>query len=250
MATHRTQPVTVTNPSGGHPWRKTISGVALLTFGFQGTAANAVNVPDTLTTNDVIDETVEKTGVESTLTGHVVLEKLKQPRFSPLRWQSSRSQTAVNLSLERLKQHRRELHSHSNDVEFQLLGLQQLLSLEPYSNSFADELLKENTLYQNKLEEVKTLEIDIHRALEQDNGADLNRLQLRLRNLDEELRTLAQQQLKQYVEQAQNVSSSGIWQEPMYHASLEWLMDYTHERHLLKARHKTLAQTMVAMAAE
>ncbi len=227
----------------------------MATLGLQGTAANAVNVsnavaPATGSTDEFVNTAEASRIVVEPKTGEPEAAGLF-PRFSALGWQSSSRQgSTVSLSVDRLKQHRRELHRRSNDVESQLLTIQQLLSMQSYGISFADRLLSEDEFYQSKLQQLTKLEAEIHNAIERDNQTQLRNLQYRLQRMDEDLRILAQKQLQQYIKQAQEQSLSGLWQEPMYHSSLEWLMDYTHERHSLKARQQTLAQTMVAMAAE
>lgn len=236
-------------------WRQTISGVTVLTLGFQGTAANAVNganqpLNPPNSQASLTHKSVEGTAVKEPVTnGLLAPESVQSPRFSAFGWRPilhSNQPSDLSLSIARLREHRRQLHRHSNDVEYQLLGIQQLLSLQAYGNSFADHLLTEHGGYQSKLQQVRHLEVDIHRAIEQDDATSLGQLQFQLQSLDQELRILAQQQLQQYIKQAPG--KSGLWQEPMYLASLEWLMQYTHERHLLKARQQTLAQTLVAMA--
>lgn len=237
-------------------WRQTVSGVTVATLGLQGAAANAIDVPsavfpaDSRPTDTFITIAETSPAEPATSEPEVVLI----PRFSALGWRpllsTSRQESPVSLSVERLKQHRRELHRRSNEVESQLLTIQQLLSMQSYGNSFADKLLSEDEFYQSKLQKLTKLEAEIHSAIEDDNQTQLRNLQHRLQQMDEDLRILAQQQLQQYIEQAQSQSLSSLWQEPMYNSSLQWLMDHTHERHSLKARQRTLAQTMVAMAAE
>ncbi|MBT9311911.1 hypothetical protein [Leptothoe kymatousa] len=314
MTNSATQFIPVSKLSAGtRRWQQTISGVTAVTLGFQGTVANATDVPLASVPADSATDIFVDRGFIEPVPAVVVPEgaaSVQQPRFSPLgtvpeetipveapppddsirlfpirhtggsqilerarfkapnggglgAWMSSsfllkndlqlrsnQPQPAVSLSVELLKHHRRELHRRSNAVESQLLNVQQLLSMPSYGNSFADRLLTEDEFYQSKLRKLQTLEAEIHTAIEQQDKILLEQLQHRLQRMDEDLRTLAQTRLQQHIEQAQGTSVSGLWQEPMYHSSLQWLMDHTHERHALKARQQTLAQTIVAMAVD
>ena len=247
-------------PSAQSPsWVPTTSGILALTFGLPGAAANALGeLPATFTAPDV--PTNELEGVNNASATEVdtpevspVGPMISRPRFSRLKLQAqkllrSRPSAAPTLSVERLENHRRDLHRRSNEVESQLLGLQQLLSIQAYGNSFADRLLAEDTAYQAKLQQLQTLEAELHGAMKQDDTATLNQLQNRLGQTDRELRQIAQDQLQRYIDQSQTNSTLGLWQEPMYQQSLRWLMEHTHERHQLNARHQTLARTLVAIA--
>ncbi len=235
-------------------WLQTVSGMAVLAVGLQGSTAHAeipVAIADKPTdgiTNadtDAVDDAVD---VSTSVAPAPV-----RPTFSPLtriqRLLNSDTRLAdTSLPANRLDDHRRGLHRRSNEVESKLLGLQQLLSIQSYGTSFADRLLDEDETYQTKLQQLQTLEADMHTALAQGNETGLNQLKNRLQQTDKELRQLAQNQLQQYVQQVQGESTLGLWQEPMYRQSLRWLMEYTHERHLIQARQQTLAQTLVAMA--
>lgn len=265
MARNQVQSADVTQPSTSallpSSWVQTVSGVAVLTIGLQGATTHAVAAPtgplstpsksvnDLAATHDIIDSTAtnEAATVEPTAA---------PPRFSQLRTQLQRvipknvtQPATISQSIARLESHRRELHHSSNEVESQLLGLQQLLSIQSYGTSFADQLLDENDAYQTKLQKLQRLEADIHRAIKQSDSVTLEQLQIRLRHTDGELRQIAQKQLQQYIiQQSQVNSASDLWQEPMYRESLRWLMEHTHERHLLKARQQMLTRTFVAIA--
>lgn len=242
-----------------HPWWQTASGVAILTVGLQGMAANAVGE---LPVTDVPDggESVPDAAVDIALetAPEIVAEVAPanpRPRFSQLMTRAQsliknepQQQSVANLSVARLEIHSRDLHRRSNQVEAKLLGLQQLLSLQSYGTSFADRLLAEDATYQAKLQQLQALETEIHGAIEQADSATLSQLERRLQRVDQDLRQQAQTQLQQYIERAQATSTLGIWQEPMYRESLLWLMEHTHERHLLKARQQTLARTLIAVA--
>ncbi|MEM8614923.1 MAG: hypothetical protein AAGF93_23160 [Cyanobacteria bacterium P01_H01_bin.105] len=242
-----------------HSWLPTASGMLALTVGLQGAAANAVGgVPFTESTESTnqhaVDITVETDLEVDTGTVTPVELALQQPRFSQLKSRAqqllkTQAAPAPNLSIVRLENHRRELHRRSNEVESQLLGVQQLLSIQSYGNSFADQLLNENDAYQTQLQQLQALEAKMHTAIEQSDMARLSQLQNRLQSTDQELWQIAQKQLEHYMEQAQTTSTLGLWQEPMYRESLRWLMEHTHQRHLLKARQQILARTLVAVAA-
>ena len=252
-----------TPPRSSHPWWQTASGVAILTVGLQGMAANAVGeLPITL--SDVPDGDGE--AIDAAATGDLEIDPdivaevapaSPQPRFSQFMTRAQgliknepQQQSVTNLSVVRLEIHSRDLHRRSNQVEAQLLGLQQLLSLQSYGTSFADRLLAEDATYQAKLQQLQALETEIHEAIEQADSATLSQLERRLQRVDQDLRQQAQTQLQQYIERAQATSTLGIWQEPMYRESLLWLIEHTHERHLLKARQQTLARTLIAVAPE
>lgn len=247
-------------PSG---WLQTVSGVAVLTVGLQGAAASAVDAPVVEIAEPTTDAAVETAAMETAADvaspAASIAPSAPQPRFSQWRRQvqklttrdiSSSAVSQISPSVVRLEKHRRELHRHSNEVESQLLGLQQLLSIQAYGTSFADRLLDEDDTYQSKLQELTALEADIHEAIEQADTVALSQLQARLQRSDQELRQIAQKQLQHYIQQAQDSSTMGLWREPMYQQSLRWLMEHTHERHLLNARQQTLARTLVAIAPE
>ncbi|MEM7065301.1 MAG: hypothetical protein AAF572_19335 [Cyanobacteria bacterium P01_B01_bin.77] len=254
-------------PVGTHPvgWLQTVSGVAVLTVGLQGAAANAVDAPiieaepptDAAVETAAMETAAMETAADVVYPASPIEPSAPQPRFAQWRRQVQKLTTRdipssavsqMSSSVVRLENHRRELHRHSNEVESQLLGLQQLLSIQSYGTSFADRLLDEDDTYQAKLQELTALEADIHRAIEQADMMALSQLQARLQYSAQELRQIAQQQLQQYIQQAQDSSTMGLWREPMYQQSLRWLMEHTHERHLLNARQQTLARTMVAIA--
>lgn len=240
-------------------WGKTISGLTILAVGLQGTTADAVGEQSLQSPDEGANakETgrLTKPFVERSAAVEPVAPETTQPRFAQwrIRLQAMVNQTVQqadeDLEIGHLENHRRELHRRSNQVESQLLELQQLLSLQAYGTSFADRLLEDDQAYQAKLQELRSLEADIHRALDRSDEARLKRLQFRLEQADRELRQQAQRQLRQYIAQAQMSSTLGLWQEPMYRESLKWLMEHTHERHLLQARQQTLASTLVAMTA-
>ncbi len=233
-------------------WLQTVSGMAVLAVGLQGSTAHA-ELPVSVTdepidgiTNADVDAVDNAVDVSTSVAPAPVW-----PTFSPLtRIQRLLDTRLADASLpaNRLDDHRRGLHRRSNEVESKLLGLQQLLSIQSYGTSFADRLLDEDATYQTKLQQLQTLEADMHTALAQGNETGLNQLKNRLQQTDKELRQLAQNRLQQYMQQAQGESTLGLWQEPMYRQSLRWLMEYTHERHLIQAQQQTLAQTLVAMA--
>ncbi|MEM9265740.1 MAG: hypothetical protein AAGA46_09465 [Cyanobacteria bacterium P01_F01_bin.13] len=248
-------------PRHSSHWLQTVSGMAVLTVGLQGAAANAdrpvplADGPAGVPTGDfTIPDAVADTVNSETDVIAPVAPAPARPKFSPFRLSIQnliRSDTQLSdtsLPVNRLDDHRRGLHRRSNEVESKLLGLQQLLSIQSYGTSFADRLLDEDDTYQTKLQQLQGLEADIHTALEQADDVALNRLQNRLQQVDRELQQMAQAQLRQYVERVQGESTLGLWQEPMYRQSLRWLMEYTHERHLLQARQQTLARTLVAIA--
>ncbi|ESA32342.1 hypothetical protein N836_27515 [Leptolyngbya sp. Heron Island J] len=230
-----------------------------LTCGLSGSAANALaELPATFATPEAPANELE--GVNDSTTevdppkAAAVEPAALRPSFSRLKLKAqkllrSQSPTAPTLSVERLEGHRRDLHRRSNEVESQLLGLQQLLSIQAYGKSFADRLLAEDAAYQAKLQQLQTLEAELHGAMKQADAATLSQLQNRLDQTDRELRQIAQTQLQRYIDQAQTNSTLGLWQEPMYRQSLRWLMEHTHERHQLNARQQTLADTLVAIAA-
>lgn len=230
------------------------SGILVLTMGLQTAAANAVGVssaPLTESTSSTSQQTVDASA--ETATGTVAPVAPAHPRFSQLKRRAQQLLTTqvtpvTNLSLTRLENHRRELHRRSNEVELQLLSLQQLLSIQSYGTSFADQLLNENEAYQAKLVQLQTVEAEMHTAIEQSDTAALSQLQNRLQRTAQELQQIAQNQLIEHIEQAQTTSTLGLWQEPMYRESLRWLMEHTHQRHLLNARQRTLAHTLVAIA--
>lgn len=261
MEHDQAQSTAIPNPSPAQSsgWLQTVSGVAVLTVGLQGTAASAVDAPVIEAGSDaaVKTATVEIANDVAYPVSAPIEPTAPQPRFSQWRQQVQKLTTRdipsstvsqVRQSVVRLENHRRELHRHSNHVESQLLGLQQLLSIQSYGTSFADRLLDEDATYQAKLQELTALEADIHGAIEQEDMAALSQLQIHLQRSDQELRQIAQQQLQAYIQQAQDSSTMGLWQEPMYQQSLRWLMEHTHERHLLNARQRTLARTLVAIA--
>ncbi len=231
------------------------SSMLVLTVGFQGTAANAVGdfpVPEPDKPMFESEATDASEDVNTDPVAAVEPTSIR-PRFSQLRVQAQRLikaevQPATNVSVVSLETHRRELHRRSNAVESQLLDLQYLLSIQAYGDSFADRLLDENEAYQTKLKQIQALETEIHEAIQQTDTAQLTQLQRRLKRIDQELRQTAQGQLQQHIAQAQVTSTMGLWQEPMYRESLQWLMEHTHERHLLRARQQTLASTLVAIA--
>ena len=241
-------------------WIPATSGILALTFGLPGAAADALGeLPETFTAPEV--PTNELEGVDRTSATEEEPPKLSPvepatsvPRFSRLKLQAQKllrspHSAAPTLSVDRLESHRRDLHRQSNEVESQLLGVQQLLSIQAYGTSFADRLLAEDATYQAKLQQLQTLEAELHGAMKQDDTATLDQLQNRLGQTDRELRQIAQAQLQRYIDQSQTNSTLGLWQEPMYRKSLRWLMEHTHERHQLNARQKTLARTLVAIAA-
>ena len=132
-------------------WRQTVSGVTLATLGLQGTAANAVDAPSTM---PPAEGSVDELMAVAEASPAIVEPKTREPevslipRFSTVGWphlrSTGRQEAPVSLSVERLKQHRRELHRRSNEVESQLLTIQQLLSMQSYGTSFADKLLSED----------------------------------------------------------------------------------------------------------
>ncbi|MEO1507922.1 MAG: hypothetical protein AAFU84_09765 [Cyanobacteria bacterium J06633_23] len=247
-------------PQPSHLWWQTASGVAILTVvGLQGMAANAVGeLPVTLSDRPDGDRETIDAAAAPEISPDIVAEVAPagpQPRFSQFMTRAQglitnkpQQQSVANLSLARLEIHSRDLHRRSNQVEAKLLGLQQLLSLQSYGTSFADRLLAEDATYQAKLQQLQALETEIHGAIEQADSSTLSQLERRLQRVDQDLRQQAQTQLQQYIERAQATSTLGIWQEPMYRESLMWLMEHTHERHLLKARQQTLARTLIAVA--
>lgn len=237
-------------------WIHTVSGITILAVGLQGTdamgklseqsfdespIANLGNIDLTDTFVEPIDSVVAPK--ESNLT---------QPRFSQFRVRvqaliSNNSSQSSRLSIiDHLEAHRRQLHRRSNEVELQLLDLQQLLSLQAYGTSFADRLLDEDEAYQSKLQQLQTLEAEMYGTIGQSNTAMFNQFKHQLQLADQELRDIAQNKLKKYIEHTQSTSTLGVWQEPMYLESLTWLMEYTHERHLLKIRQQTLMHTLLA----
>ena len=232
-----------------HPygWLPTTSGMLALTVGLQGAAANAIAATTLTPTKsaDITEQSQNTVAVSAPDTAALVEPAPIWPRFSRFKAQQPDN---THLLTMRLENHQRELHRRSNEVESQLLAVQELLSLEPYGTSFADQLLDDDTTYQTKLRQLRLLEADIHTALKHSDEASFDQLQNRLERTDRELRRLAQKQLRRYVKRAQRTSTLGLWQEPMYQESLRWLMERTHERHLLKARQQALVRTMIAMA--
>lgn len=234
----------------------TASGMLVLTAGFQNPGANAVSnapLPEQSEPTTELQQITNILADNDTPSVSPVEPNYMQPRFSQLKNQVQRlikadAQPAPQLSATRLENHRRDLHRRSNEVESHLLGVQHLLSIQSYGTSFADRLLEQDVTYQTKLQQIRTIETDIHIAIKQADAIKLEQLQKHLNRTDWELRQLAQNQLRQYVVQAQITSTSGLWQEPMYRESLRWLMEHTHDRHLLRARQQILARTTVAVA--
>ena len=237
-------------------WVHTVSSVTVLTVGLQGAAASAVSTPVVPLSEPGEEFAAEATAEVTAASVAPVEPAAVQPRFSQLRaqvqqvLQSNRQPPVANQAIARLENHQRALYRHANTVESQLLSIQDLLSIQAYGTSFADQLLEQNDAYQSKLQQLQTLETDIHVALEQADADSLDQLNHRLQFLDQQLRQMAQQMLTDHMEQAQRPSTFALWQEPIYRESLRWLMDYTHERHLLQVRQQTLARTLVAMAAD
>ena len=224
-----------------------------LTVGLQGAAANSDATVTQSETENPADQSEDNVDVSAPVeTTPVSVEAAPiWPRFSKFIQTRRPAKNATRpLAIARLERHQRELHRRSNDVESQLLAIQELLSLESYGTSFADRLLDDDDTYQTKLQQLHQLEAEIHTALKRSDETTVNQLKTRLQRAERELRRLAQNQLRRYIEQAQASSTLGLWQEPMYRESLRWLMEHTHERHLLKARQQILARTMIAIASD
>jgi hypothetical protein len=226
----------------------------VLTVGFQGTAANAVgDLPELNESTSGFEEAVN-VSADTNISPIASVETAPiRPRFSQLKAQVHRlikadAQPASKLPVIRLENHRRDLHRRSNEVESQLLDLQYLLSIQSYGTSFADRLLDEDETYQTKLQQIQTLEAEIHVAIQRADTVELKQLERRFYRTERALRKTAQTQLQQHIERSQSTSTLGLWQEPIYQESLRWLMEHTHERHLLRAREQTLARTLVAIA--
>ncbi|MEM1250942.1 MAG: hypothetical protein AAGI69_00820 [Cyanobacteria bacterium P01_H01_bin.21] len=234
-----------------NPWLSAASGMLALTVGLQGATANNDATVTLSETENPTDQSEDNVDVSAPVETTPVLPAPIWPRFSKLIQTRQPVKTETRpLAMTRLESHQRELHRRSNDVESQLLAIQELLSLPSYGTSFADRLLDDDDVYQTKLQQLRLLEAEIHTALERSDETTVNQLKTRLQRADRELRRLAQKQLRRYIEQAQATSTLGLWQEPMYQESLRWLMEHTHERHLLKARQQTLRRTMIATASD
>lgn len=259
MAQNRAQSTAISNcqpQRQSYKWLPTASGVLALTVGLQGNTTIAVGAlsassPELDHLTNQREDTIDVSADIETVSP--IEPPLQRPKFSQFKSRAQRLlktdvKSAPNLSLDRLQNHRRTLHRRSNEVESQLLSLQQLLSIQSYGTSFADRLLDEDDVYQTKLQQLQALEAEIHVAIEQADTVKFSQIQSRLRGIDQELKQLAQKQLQQYIAQAQTSSTLGLWQEPMYRESLRWLMEHTHERHLLKARQQTLARTLIAVS--
>ncbi|MDV3352962.1 hypothetical protein QGP82_30080 [Leptothoe sp. LEGE 181152] len=236
-------------------WLPTASGMLALTVGVQGTANALGEWPGFLgQSNTPINELGETdntaTAVDTNGTSSVE-PALLRPRFSQASPQAQQVRQAeappsFPKPITNLEDYRRDLHRRSNAVESQLLGLQQLLSIQAYGTSFADRLLVEDDAYQTKMRQLQSLEAELlQAAIAQADTATFNQIYVRLYNTDRELRRIAQMQLQRHIEQAQTNSTLGLWQEPMYVQSLRWLMEHTHERHQLQARQQTFTATMV-----
>ena len=254
MEQNRAQSTATTHclkPSQPLPWLPAASGLLALTAGLQGAAANAVgNITVTpLGVNNLTDQSEDSADAvpEEAAPAAPVMSSVR-PRFSGARAPQPVESRLVAMA--RLESHQRELHQRSNEVESRLLAVQELLSLQAYGTSFADRLLEDDTAYQAKLQQLRLIEAEIHTALGRSDTAAVDQLETRLQRTDRKLRLLAQNQLRHHIEQSQTSSTLGLWREPMYRQSLRWLIDRTHERHLLKARQQTLARTMIAIASD
>ncbi|MGD1951757.1 MAG: hypothetical protein ACFB14_19240 [Leptolyngbyaceae cyanobacterium] len=256
MQQNRAQSIAIPHclkPSQSIPyrWLSAVSGILALTVGLQGAAANSEATVTLSEAENLTDQSEDNVDVLVPIeaTPAPVEAAPIWPRFSRLIQTRQPVKTETRpLAMARLESHQRELHRRSNDVESQLLAIQELLSLPSYGTSFADRLLDDDDVYQTKLQQLRLLEAEIHTALEQSDETTVNQLKTHLQRTDRELRRLAQKQLRHYIEQAQATSTLGLWQEPLYQESLRWLMEHTHERHLLKARQQTLRRTMIATA--
>ena len=227
--------------------------MALLTVGVPGAIANIEGQPPAPASG----EAMVNTSAAVAPAGAAAIEPaIAQPRFSQLRARvngllsNPAPSSAPSLAAARLEDHRQKLNHRSNEVESQLLSVQQLLSIQSYGTSFADRLLAEDADYQAKLQQLQTQEAELHRALGQTDPTRLAQLRRRVQLTEQALQQRSQLQLQRHIEQAQASSTLGLWQEPMYLGSLRWLMEHTHERHLLKAQQQTLARTLIATAAE
>ncbi|EKV00722.1 hypothetical protein Lepto7375DRAFT_2854 [Leptolyngbya sp. PCC 7375] len=236
-------------------WLPVASGMLTLTVGVQGTANALGEWPGFLgqsnkPTSELGETDNTATAVDTNETSSVE-PALLRPRFSQASPQAQQvrpaeAPPAFPKPIRSLEDYRRDLHRRSNAVESQLLGLQQLLSIQAYGTSFADRLLVEDEGYQVKLRQLQSLEAELlQAAIAQADTATFNQIYVHLYNTDRELRRIAQTQLQRHIDQAQTNSTLGLWQEPMYVQSLRWLMEHTHERHQLKARQQTFITTMV-----
>lgn len=240
----------------------TASGMLALALGWQGTAANALgDLPGTpVKPNEPTDLFEETDSVTADIDSDIVTDKASpvepaalKPRFSQLNPQAQQmllpdTQSSSTEPIKRLEDYRRDLHRRSNMVESRLLGLQQLLSIQAYGTSFADELLFEDETYQTKIRQLQITEAKILQAsIIQTEETTPKQLHAHFQNTDQELRQIAQMQLQRYIKQAQTTSTLGLWQEPMYLQSLRLLMEHTNERHQLQARQQILAQAIAQL---
>ena len=208
------------------PWVKTVSGIAAVTAaGSLPTVTAAAPDPPDMSPAAPPEILSERLAQQRHRPAVAIAPALAGPRFAirSLRRPSP---------LEQLEARRQQLRRQQSQTETQLAQIQHLLALEVYSPSFADELLSQSRAYQLQLRELQRLEA---RSQSLDAAAAAAQAEQRLQRL-------AQEQLARYIDQHQ--TDSALWQEPMYHSSLGWLMEATHQRHLLLARQHTVAQAI------
>jgi hypothetical protein len=144
-----------------------------------------------------------------------------------------------------IAQQKIEIGQQISEVESQLVQTQTLLALQPYEASFADQLLADNSAYQQSLQTLRVIDQQI--AMEF-SFPDLNEAKLRelydsYHQVADVLRQEAQQVLAQYLNRAAVESPNPLWQEPMYRDLLQSLMDSTHQINILEIRQATILET-------
>lgn len=142
-----------------------------------------------------------------------------------------------------------ELAGKSQQLEQQFISLTAVLALQPNEANQIANLLKTDTTYQRRLQQLQALEQEI--AIEYSN-LDLNNEQLEIlyteyAQMAEQLRQIAQTVLVNYVSAASVEFSDPLWQEDSYQALLQELMDLSHLRQMLVVEQHTLAQIEIKL---
>lgn len=142
-----------------------------------------------------------------------------------------------------------EVGQRLNTVELKLLGLQRHLALNVYEISFIDQLLEQDSRYQNQLQDLKAIDAEI--ALEMTNRtvdqARLSQLKQQFYRQNARLQQKAQAILAHHLTVSQSsISSDTLQQEPLYQRLLAQLTDYTHEHKVLLARQENVEIAIAA----
>lgn len=137
-----------------------------------------------------------------------------------------------------------ELLVRSQQLNQQVSDVSSILALQPDEVGYVASLLQADAGYQNQLQQLQILENDI--AIEFSNpdldNTQLGELYAAYYQIENQLRHTAQVILANYIDAISLESPDPLWQEATYTASLQELMDLSHQQQMLVMEQQTLNQ--------